>query len=123
MAPIQIVIIPIVKNEEEANSIKLYLNPIIKSLNQLGIRIYEDWSSNSPGFKFNEWEMKGVPLRMEIGPRDMASNQVVIARRDNKEKLKLPKENIGEKTSNLLDEIHNELFNQAKKFRNENNHR
>ena len=122
IAPIQIVIIPIVKNEEESNSIKLYLNPIIKSLNHLGIRIYEDWSSNSPGFKFNEWEMKGVPLRMEIGPRDMASNQVVIARRDNKEKLKLPKENIGEKTSNLLDEIHNELFNQAKKFRNENTH-
>ena len=122
IAPIQIVIIPIVKNEEESNSVKLYLNPIIKSLSQLGIRIYEDWSTNSPGFKFNEWEMKGVPLRMEIGPRDIVSNQVVLARRDNREKFIIPKENISEKVSNLLEEIHNELFDQAKKFRNKNTH-
>ena len=120
IAPIQLVIIPITKTKEESKSLKLYLEPITNSLKMLQIRFHEDWSSNSPGFKFNEWEMKGVPLRLEIGPRDMANNTVVLARRDNKKKIEIDQSSVGEEVSKLLDEIQSELFNQAEKFRNEN---
>ena len=120
IAPIQLVIIPITKTKEESKSLKLYLAPITNSLKRLQIRFHEDWSSNSPGFKFNEWEMKGVPLRLEIGPRDMANNTVVLARRDNKKKIEIDQSSVGEEVSKLLDEIQSELFNQAEKFRNEN---
>ena len=120
IAPIQLVIIPITKTKEESKSLKLYLAPITNSLKMLQIRFHEDWSSNSPGFKFNEWEMKGVPLRLEIGPRDMANNTVVLARRDNKKKIEIDQSSVGEEISKLLDEIQSELFNQAEKFRNEN---
>ena len=120
IAPIQLVIIPITKTKEESKSLKLYLEPITNSLKMLQIRFHEDWSSNSPGFKFNEWEMKGVPLRLEIGPRDTANNTVVLARRDNKKKIEIDQSSVGEEVSKLLDEIQSELFNQAEKFRNEN---
>jgi len=120
IAPIQLVIIPITKTKEESKSLKLYLAPITNSLKMLQIRFHEDWSSNSPGFKFNEWEMKGVPLRLEIGPRDMANNTVVLARRDNKKKIEIDQSSVGEEVSKLLDEIQSGLFNQAEKFRNEN---
>ena len=123
IAPIQLVIIPITKTKEESKSLKLYLAPITNSLKMLQIRFHEDWSSNSPGFKFNEWEMKGVPLRLEIGPRDMANNTVVLARRDNKKKIEIDQSSVGEEVSKLLDEIQSELFNQAEKFRNENTRR
>ena len=123
IAPIQLVIIPITKTKEESKSLKLYLEPITNSLKMLQIRFHEDWSSNSPGFKFNEWEMKGVPLRLEIGPRDMANNTVVLARRDNKKKIEIDQSSVGEEVSKLLDEIQSELFNQAEKFRNENTRR
>ena len=123
IAPIQLVIIPITKTKEESKSLKLYLAPIINSLKMLQIRFHEDWSSNSPGFKFNEWEMKGVPLRLEIGPRDMANNTVVLARRDNKKKIEIDQSGVGEEVSKLLDEIQSELFNQAEKFCNENTRR
>lgn len=120
IAPIQLVIIPITKTKEESKSLKLYLAPITNSLKMLQIRFHEDWSSNSPGFKFNEWEMKGVPLRLEIGPRDMANKTAVLARRDNKQKIEINQSSVGEEVSKLLDEIQSELFNQAEKFRNEN---
>ena len=123
IAPIQLVIIPITKTKEESKSLKLYLAPITNSLKRLQIRFHEDWSSNSPGFKFNDWEMKGVPLRLEIGPRDMANNTVVLARRDNKKKIEIDQSSVGEEVSKLLDEIQSELFNQAEKFRNENTRR
>ena len=123
IAPIQLVIIPITKTKEESKSLKLYLEPITNSLKMVQIRFHEDWSSNSPGFKFNDWEMKGVPLRLEIGPRDMANNTVVLARRDNKKKIEIDQSSVGEEVSKLLDEIQSELFNQAEKFRNENTRR
>ena len=120
IAPIQLVIIPITKTEEESKRLKLYLAPITHTLKILQIRFHEDWSSNSPGFKFNEWEMKGVPLRLEVGPRDMENNTIVLARRDNKKKLEINQSCVGEEVSKLLDEIQSGLFNQAEKFRNEN---
>ena len=122
IAPIQLVIVPITRDEDQANELKIYLEPLSKSLKEAGIRIYEDWTNNSPGFKYNEWEMKGVPLRMEIGPRDIKDNKVVLVRRDNGEKLFIKKDDVLEKTSLILDEIQITLFEQARDFRDENTH-
>ena len=69
--------------------IKTFLDPIILKLKKSGIRVEQDWTDNTPGYKFNEWELKGVPLRAEIGPRDIEKNSVVLARRDTGEKISI----------------------------------
>ncbi len=120
IAPIQLVVIPITKNDIQTKQIKKYINPMIKSLEKHGIRIFQDWTNNSPGYKYNEWEMKGVPLRMEIGPRDMDENKVVLVRRDTGEKLIVFKHDIIDRIRNTLEEIQNKLFQQACKFRDAN---
>ena len=122
IAPIQLVIIPIAKNEEEENNLKDYLEPITTALKKLKIRVYEDWTNNSPGFKFNEWEMKGVPLRMEVGPRDIKEQKVVLARRDEKGKLFIPKDDVFENVQRFLDNIQLKLITQARDFRDKNTH-
>ena len=122
IAPIQLVIIPIVKNEEEENQLRDYLGPITAALKKLKIRVYEDWTNNSPGFKFNEWEMKGVPLRMEVGPRDIKEQKVVLARRDEKGKLFIPKDDVFDNVQRLLDNIQLKLITQARDFRDKNTH-
>ena len=122
IAPIQLVIIPISKNEEEEKDLKDYLEPITAALKQSKIRIYEDWTNNSPGFKFNEWEMKGVPLRMEVGPRDIKEQKVVLARRDEKGKLFIPKDDVFNNVQRLLDNIQLKLITQARDFRDKNTH-
>ena len=122
IAPIQLVIIPIAKNEEEEKDLKNYLEPITAALKKSKIRVYEDWTNNSPGFKFNEWEMKGVPLRMEVGPRDIKEQKVVLARRDEKGKLFIPKDDVFDNVQRLLDNIQLKLITQARDFRDKNTH-
>ena len=122
IAPIQLVIIPIVKNEEEEKDLKDYLEPITAALKKSKIRVYEDWTNNSPGFKFNEWEMKGVPLRMEVGPRDIKEQKVVLARRDEKGKLFIPKDDVLDNVQGFLDSIQFKLVTQARDFRDKNTH-
>ena len=122
IAPIQLVIIPIAKNEEEEKNLKNYLEPITAALKKSKIRVYEDWTNNSPGFKFNEWEMKGVPLRMEVGPRDIKEQKVVLARRDEKGKLFIPKDDVFDNVQRLLDNIQLKLITQARDFRDKNTH-
>ena len=122
IAPIQLVIIPISKNEEEEKDLKDYLEPITAALKKSKIRVYEDWTNNSPGFKFNEWEMKGVPLRMEVGPRDIKEQKVVLARRDEKGKLFIPKDDVVDNVQRLLDDIQLKLITQARAFRDKNTH-
>ena len=78
IAPIQAVLIPIFRDEKQKKIIEDYIDSIIKELKQNGIRIFVDWSDSSPGFKFNEWELKGVPARIEIGPRDVESNMLLL---------------------------------------------
>ena len=120
IAPVQVVIIPISKNDNDKNKIETYLDSTIKSLKSLGIRVHLDWTNHTPGFKFNEWEMKGVPLRMEVGPRDIINDQVVVARRDLGEKIFLSKKDILSEIPKLLKTIQDNLFTQAKKFRDNN---
>jgi len=122
IAPIQLVIIPIAKNEEEKEGLKDYLEPITAALKKSKVRVYEDWTNNSPGFKFNEWEMKGVPLRMEVGPRDVKEQKVVMVRRDEKGKLFIPKDDVLDNVQEFLDSIQLKLITQARDFRDKNTH-
>ena len=123
IAPIQTVLIPIFRSEDQKDEIKKYINPLEEELKSIGIRYFIDWSDSSPGFKFNEWELKGVPVRIEIGPRDIESKKLVMARRDNGEKISISKNELSIKIKTILEEIQNNLFNQAKEFRNENTHK
>jgi len=121
VAPVQIVIIPIIKNENDMGEIREFLKPLIDSLEEKGVRLQlDDRLKVSPGFKFNEWEMKGVPIRVEAGPRDMESGTVLCARRDTGEKESLKITSSVEKLIQLLDEIQNNLYNQALEFREKN---
>ena len=122
IAPYQVVVVPIFKDKESQEILTKYLEPILLELRNNGVRIHEDWRKESPGFKFNEWEMKGVPLRLEVGPKDIEKLQVVIARRDTGEKKFIKKENIVNLIPDLLDSIQNDLFEQAKQFRINNTH-
>jgi prolyl-tRNA synthetase len=122
IAPYQIVVVPIFKDKDSQEILTKYLEPILLELRNIGVRIHEDWRKESPGFKFNEWEMKGVPLRLEVGPKDIEKLQVVIARRDTGEKKFVKKENIVSLIPDLLDSIQNNLFEQAKQFRINNTH-
>tara|TARA_Y100000748_G_scaffold252355_1_gene217738 strand:+ start:7306 stop:8775 length:1470 start_codon:yes stop_codon:yes gene_type:complete len=122
IAPYQVVLIPIFKNEDEINIIKDYIDPILKELRENHIRVHEDWRKESPGFKFNEWEVKGAPLRLEIGLRDIKNNSIMIARRDTGEKKEISKNKLVKQIPELLEKIQSSLFNQALKFRNKNTH-
>jgi len=122
IAPIQTVVVPIYRKDEDKARIADYLVPVTAALKDQGVRVQEDWSDASPGFKFNEWEMKGVPLRLEVGPRDVDQNQAVVVRRDTGEKLFLDKASLTTKIPALLEDIQSGLFQQALKFRQENTH-
>ena len=123
IAPIQVVIIPIFRNEEQEKMVKDYLAPIVELLESAGVRAHQDWTDNSPGFKFNEWEMKGVPLRLEVGPRDVENGNMVVARRDTGDKSFLSKDEAVAQIPNLLKEIQKGLFQQALTFQQENTHK
>ena len=122
IAPIQVVLIPIFRNENQLKIIKDYISSIEVELKQAGIRFFVDWSDSSPGFKFNEWELKGIPSRVEIGPRDVESNNAIIVRRDNGEKLSSPRHELIKNIKVMLDQIQSNLYDQAKSFRDKNTH-
>jgi prolyl-tRNA synthetase len=124
LAPIQIVIVPIYKTDEEMKAVLDVCKELGSSLSGCGIRVkIDDRDSKSPGFKFNEWEVKGVPIRIELGPKDLEKKQIVIARRDTSAKAPLP---IGDCTpaamQKLLDEIHETLLSQAEDFMKKHTH-
>jgi len=119
VAPIQLIIVPIMfdKTKKEVLDKAETLNSILSKDFRVEIDARDEYK---PGWKFNEWEMRGVPLRLEIGPRDMAKEQVVLVRRDTGEKQIVKEEKLTETVKNLLIEIQENLFNQAKKFLQEN---
>ena len=123
IAPIQVIIIPISRNEEQEKMVRDYLAPIVESLEGADVRVHQDWTDNSPGFKFNEWEMKGVPLRLEVGPRDVENGNMVVARRDTGDKSFLSKDEVVAQIPDLLEEIQKGLFQQALTFQQENTHK
>ena len=121
LAPLQIVIIPIVPKEEQKSSVMEAVERIADQLSEM-FRVKVDARENiSPGFKFNEWEMKGVPLRIEVGPKDIANSSVVFSRRDGiGGKMNIAFSNIQEEVKNILENIHEVMFENSKTFREEN---
>jgi len=114
VAPTQVVIVPIYNLEEDKKRVLEKSNEIQKLLESKQIRIHiDDRNELSPGFKFNDWEMKGVPLRIEIGPKDIEKQKVVVAKRYNKEKLSLRFDEI-EKIDSILDEIQTKMLKKSR---------
>ncbi|MCX6241321.1 MAG: proline--tRNA ligase [Bacteroidetes bacterium] len=121
LAPIQVAIVPVFKNEEQLNLISRVVEPIKKALESRGVTVkYDDRDTHKPGWKFAEYEFKGVPLRITIGPRDVESNTVEVARRDTLEKETLQITDIEEKVVHLLDQIQKNLYDRALSFREQN---
>ncbi|MBC7902539.1 MAG: proline--tRNA ligase, partial [Gemmatimonadaceae bacterium] len=118
IAPFQVVIVPIFKGPEQKALIDSKVEALTKELKQAGIRMkYDDNDNNRPGWKFAEYELKGVPVRIAIGARDLENNVVEIARRDTKEKSSVSMDGLSAHISSLLEEIQNAMFEKAKKFR------
>jgi prolyl-tRNA synthetase len=120
IAPLQVVIVPIFKGDEQKAEVDTKAHAILKSLKTLGIRVkYDDNDNNRPGWKFAEYELKGVPVRITLGARDLEKGVVEVARRDTKEKMSIAVDEIVERVESLLEEIQANLFNRAKVFRDE----
>ena len=119
VAPYQVVIVPIWRKEADRASVSEVVTRIEKMLKGK-IRVKVDMSENTPGWKFNEWEMRGVPVRMEIGPRDVQNNSVVLVRRDNRTKEIVPVDALETRLPVLLEEVQQGLFQRALEFREKN---
>ena len=112
VAPIQVIVLPIAQHKP---GVADAAQAVVDRLKAAGIRVKGDFSDNSPGWKFAEWEMKGVPLRLELGPRDIEAGVCVAARRDSGEKVTLPLENLEESVKALLEAVQQGLFDKAKR--------
>lgn len=120
LAPIQVVIIPIYRNDEQLDAISKVANKMVEDFRKKGISIkFDNRTTHKPGFKFAEYELKGVPLRIAIGPKDLEKGTVELTRRDTLTKEFVKQEEILPKVENLLVEIQESLLNKATKFRDE----
>ena len=118
LAPVQVVIIPINKGAEQLDAITAKLQPVINKLQELGISVkYDDADNRRPGFKFADYELKGVPVRLVMGGRDLENNTIEIMRRDTLEKECVSFDGIVERVQTLLDDIQKNIFNKALKYR------
>ena len=121
LAPIQVVIVPIFKGKEQLEEISIVAKKIKDELESKNVRVQFDNRENlKPGFKFAEHEMKGIPIRIAIGPKDIEKNQLELARRDTEEKIFIKQNFALEEVEKILKEIHVNLFERAKKFLEEN---
>ncbi|MGB6082828.1 proline--tRNA ligase [Moheibacter sp.] len=119
LAPIQVVIVPIYRDENQRNAISEVAEKLVNELKAKGISVkFDDDDNVKPGWKFNEYELKGVPLRIAIGPRDLENGQVEIARRDTLEKFFEKLDGLAETIEQKLEEIQENIFNKAFEFRN-----
>jgi prolyl-tRNA synthetase len=120
IAPFQVVIVPIYKGDEQKALIDAKVNEITRELKALGIRVkYDDNDNARPGWKFAEYEMKGVPVRLAIGARDLEKKEIEIARRDTKEKKVVSIDGIAQYVKSLLGEIQQYMYDKAKAYRDE----
>ena len=120
IAPIQVVIIPIYYSDDEKGNVIQKANQIKDDLSKINLRVHlDDRDQLTPGFKFNDWEMKGIPIRIEIGPKDIAKNQLVLAKRHNQTKTSIDINSFSEKISSELKNIQKEMFDAAKKILDE----
>lgn len=120
LAPIQVVMVPIYRKDEELEALNEKFEALAQRLRQLGIRVKYDNSENKrPGFKFADYELKGVPVRLVMGPKDLENGTVEVMRRDTLEKETRQFEGIDEYVNTLLEEIQTNIFEKAKKYRDE----
>ena len=120
IAPIQVVIIPIYYSDDEKGNVIQKANQIRDDLSKINLRVHlDDREQLTPGFKFNDWEMKGIPIRIEIGPKDIAKNQLVLVKRHNQTKTSIDINSFTEKISSELKNIQKEMFDTAKKILDE----
>ena len=118
LAPIQVVIVPIYKTDEQLDEITAAVNVLVSQLKELKIAVkYDNRTTQKPGFKFAEWELKGVPVRIAVGPKDLENGTFEVARRDNLSKELINKEGIANYIQNLLKQIQVDLFNKALEYR------
>ena len=114
IAPIQVVIVPIFKGEEQLKALTDKLQPVIDQLRALGITVkYDDADNKRPGFKFADYELKGVPVRLAMGGRDLENNTIEVMRRDTLEKESVSFDGIVERIKNLLDEIQDNILQES----------
>lgn len=119
LAPIQVVIVPIYKTDEQLEQITVAVNELMTKLRKLKISVkYDDRTTQKPGFKFAEWELKGVPVRIAVGPKDLENGTFEVARRDTLTKETVSGEGIVIYINDLLEQIQNDLFNKALDYRN-----
>ena len=118
LAPIQVVIIPIYKNDEQKEQLNEKLQPVIEQLRQLNISVkFDDADNKRPGFKYADYELKGIPVRLVMGGRDLENNTIEIMRRDTLSKENVSFDGIVERVKDTLDDIQKNIFNKAIKFR------
>jgi prolyl-tRNA synthetase len=121
LAPIQVVIIPIFKNQEQLSSISLTAKKIMAELEDKGISVkFDNRDNNTPGWKFADYELKGVPVRIAIGPRDIENGTIEIARRDTLTKETIPVNSSDGYIADLLEDIQKNIFRKAVEFKKEN---
>ena len=124
LAPIQVVIVPIFKKDEELAAISELAKKLVKELRAKGISVkFDDTDKYTPGYKFAEYELKGIPVRIAIGPRDMQNGTAELARRDTREKFTVNSEELIVRIPELLDEIQQNIYDKALKFREESTHK
>jgi prolyl-tRNA synthetase len=116
LAPFQVVIVPIYKSDDERALVMDATKRIVGALGDVRVKV-DDREGFRPGFKYNEWELKGVPARLEIGPKDVAAGQVTVARRDNGNKAPVPEAGVAARVNELMDEIQRSLYDDAAGFR------
>jgi len=118
LAPYQVVIVPIYKTEDQLQAISEKANQIMSDLRAVGIRVkYDDRTTHKPGWKFAEYELKGVPVRLAMGPRDLENGTIEIARRDTFEKTNISQKEIVKTVSDLLQNMQNSMFSKALEYR------
>jgi prolyl-tRNA synthetase len=120
LAPLQVVIVPIYKTLEQMEELREYMKPTMDSMKKKGISFkFDDRDTHRPGWKFAEYEMNGVPVRIAVGGKDKENQQIEVARRDTKEKMSMGIEGAAESIQQLLEDIQDHMFQKALKFRNE----
>jgi prolyl-tRNA synthetase len=120
LAPIQVVIVPINKNDEQLSAISAKLQPVIEELRSKGISVkYDDADNKRPGFKFADYELKGVPVRLVMGGRDLENNTIEVMRRDTLEKENVSFDGIAQRVIETLEDMQKAIFEKARKYRDE----
>jgi prolyl-tRNA synthetase len=124
LATIQVVVIPIFRKPEERQRVMQAVDNFTAQFKTAGIGFkIDDRDQHSPGWKFNEWEKRGIPMRIEVGPKDLEKNQVMLARRDNREKIPVSQDGLAQTVRQMLETIQSSMFERAREFREAHSHR